>query len=145
MAKLLTLDILYGYNRPVIQISKDITCLIDTGADTPVWTQGAVRLKDSFKAERIDGKKFCLSGFGTGYELSDVYIVHDIMLEQAEDRIVFKNIAVACTSRPMMVADLILPATAFSHMNYTIRNKDVESPVIEIEHDKDNYFQKCYN
>ena len=39
-----------------------------------------------------------------------------------------------------MVAYLILPATALVHMNYTIRNVGVKTPVIEIEHDKDEYF-----
>lgn len=74
------------------------------------------------------------------------YIIHDIILESPSeegiqgDRIVFKNMTVACTLRPSMVADLILPATAFSHMNYTIRNLDVESPCVEIEHKKEEYY-----
>ena len=146
MANLLTLEILLGYTRPVINLDHDITCLIDTGSDTPVWTQGADRLMDSFDAELIDGKKFILSGFGTGYELVNVYVIHDVVLEmsgqgtQPGDRIVFKNLTVACTSRPSMIADLIMPATAFSHMNYTIRNIDVETPVVEIEHKKEEYY-----
>ena len=40
MANLLTFKMLSGYTRPVVSIAKDVTCLIDTGADTPVWTQG---------------------------------------------------------------------------------------------------------
>ena len=38
-----------------------------------------------------------------------------------------------------MVANLILPATAFNHMNYTVRNVGVETPVVEIEHDREEY------
>ena len=146
MANLLTLEILSGYTRPVINIGEDITCLIDSGSDTPVWTQGADRLLDSFAVEKVEGKKFFLSGFGTGHEIVDVYTIHDIILESPSeegiqgDRIVFKNMTVACTLRPSMVADLILPATAFSHMNYTIRNLDVESPCVEIEHKKEEYY-----
>ena len=47
-----------GYTRPVISIGDDVTCLIDTGADAPVWTQGAEILEDVFKAELVSGKKF---------------------------------------------------------------------------------------
>ena len=140
MANLLTLEIIAGYTRPVISLIDGLTCLIDSGADTPVWTQGSERLCRTFKAEQVNGKKFILSGFGTGYEIVDVYKVFDLELPGAGEKIVFKNIAVACTSRPTMVADLILPNTAFSHMNVMLRNLDVESPVVEIEHKKEEYF-----
>ena len=75
----------------MIAIGGDVTCLVDTGADTPVWTQGNDTLCDFFKAEKIEEKKF------------------------------------------------IFPATAFTYMNYTIRNVGVSDPVIEIEHDKEEY------
>ena len=92
MASLLTLKIVEGYTRPVVMVGKKVTCLIDTGADTPVWTRGSKALRKEFKAERVEGKVF------------------------------------------------ILPSTAFSHMNYMVRNMDVESPVLEIEHKKDEYY-----
>ena len=53
MANLLTLKILNGYTRPVISLADDITCLVDTGADTPVWTQGSESLEKMFKANLI--------------------------------------------------------------------------------------------
>ena len=70
MASLLTLKILDGYTRPVISLADDITCLVDTGADTPVWTRGDELLRKMFEANLIAGKKFLLSGktfpiFGT--------------------------------------------------------------------------------
>ena len=141
MANLLTLKILNGYTRPVISLGDDITCLVDTGADTPVWTQGSESLEKMFKANLIAGKKFLLSGFGKDSEIVDVYSVSDVELTgENGEKIVFKNLTVACTSRPSMVAYLILPATALSHTNYTIRNVGVDTPVIEIEHEKDEYF-----
>ena len=140
MASLLTLEILLGYTRPVFSLKDNITCLIDSGADTPVWTQGEDRLKDVFEVEKIEGKKFLLSGFGVGYEIVDVYRVNNLELIGEGDSVVFKSITVACTSRPTMVADLILPNTAFNHMNLTLRNLDVDYPVVEIEHKKKDYF-----
>ena len=141
MAKLLTLKILEGYTRPVVMAGKRATCLIDTGGDTPVWTRGRTVLQKEFTAKRIDGKVFILSGFGKKSEIVDVYVVSDVELKnETGERIVFKNLTVACTSRPNMIASLILPATAFSHMNYTVRNMDVGSSVLEIEHKKDEYY-----
>ncbi len=140
MASLLTLDIVDGYVRPVVLVKDDITCLIDTGANIPVWTRGEERLKDAFDAEIIEGKKFVLSGFGKVAEKVDAYRVSDFSLE-AEDgeKIVFKSMVIACTRRPAMVANLIFPATAFKLMNYTVRNVGGENPVVEIEHDREEY------
>ena len=141
MASLLTLKILNGYTRPVFSLGGDATCLLDTGADTPVWTQGGDTLKDMYSAKQIAEKKFLLSGFGKDSEIVDVYSVSDVELTgEKGEKIVFKNLTVACTSRPSMVAYLILPATALSHTNYAIRNVGVDTPVIEIEHEKDEYF-----
>ena len=53
MANLLTLKILNGYTRPVFSLGGDITCLVDTGADTPVWTQGSDTLNDMFTAKQV--------------------------------------------------------------------------------------------
>ena len=49
MANLLTLDIVDGYVRPVVLVKDDITCLIDTGANIPVWTRGLERLKTQYQ------------------------------------------------------------------------------------------------
>ena len=140
MASLLTLKILDGYTRPVVSLGENITCLVDTGADTPVWTEGVEALESCFQTKKIEGKKFVLSGFGKEPEIVDVYRVSDIILkENDESKIVFKNMVVACTERPNMVASLIMPATALSHMNYLIHNVGIENPVIEVEHDKEEY------
>lgn len=140
MANLLTLKVLEGYTRPVISIGDDVTCLIDTGADTPVWTQGAEILEDVFKAELVNCKKFILSGFGKEAEIVDVYRIFDVELRGMDsDRVIFKSMIVACTKRPSMIASLIIPATAFSKMNYTIRNVGVKEPIVQIEHDKEEY------
>lgn len=51
----------------------------------------------------------------------------------------FKGMIIACTRRPSMIASLILPATAFSKMNYTIRNVGVKEPIVQIKHEKEEY------
>ena len=140
MAKLLTLDIIEGYVRPVVLLKNDITCLIDTGANIPVWTRGADRLREIYNAENVAGKKFILSGFGKYPEEADAYWIKDfVLMGETDDKITFKSLMIACTKRPSMVANLILPATAFTHMNYTIRNVGVDNPMVEIEHERDEY------
>lgn len=140
MANLLTLNIMDGYTRPVVLLEKDVTCLFDTGADIPVWTQGSEALEKVFSTEKIEGKKFLLSGFGKEPEIVEAYRISDLVLKgEDEDKVVFKSMTIACTLRPYMVANLILPATAFSRMNYMVRNIEVENPVVEIYHTKTEY------
>lgn len=140
MESLLTLRVIKGYTRPIISLGKEVSCLIDTGADTPVWTRGSERLLNAFHAERIENKHFLLSGFGKEEEMVDVYRIYDLTLKgDGEDKIIFKSMIVACTERPSMAATLILPATAFSHMNYMIHNVGVSRPVVDIYHDKEEY------
>ena len=139
MASLLTLELDRDYTRPVVRLKDDISCLIDTGADTPVWTQGEQRLRDAYKTELIADKKFLLSGFGKNTEIVAVYRIYNLCLEGKGERIVFKSLVLACTDRPTMVADLILPATAFANMNYTVKNIEVDYPIIEILHEREEY------
>lgn len=142
MANLLTLKVLEGYDRPVFSlpvtlrtaIEEDgnadridaISCLVDTGANIPVWTRGADMLLRYFQTAPIKDKQFILSGFGKVAEKVAAYRITDFSMEGEDgDRIVFKSLTIACTERPAMVANLILPATAFNHMNYTVRNVGV--------------------
>ena len=142
MENWLRLELDSNYSRPVIMLDGVINCLIDTGSDTPVWTWGRELLVSKLKAKKEEGKHFLLSGFGKNPEVTDVYTIPELELkaEDGSDRVVFKNLVVACTSRTDMIAKLILPATAFSHMNYMIRNEGVDIPRLEIEHKKEEYF-----
>lgn len=144
MANWLKIKLATNYTRPVIDVGKHITCLIDTGADTPVWTQGSTPLVKLLSAKKIPGKHFVLSGFGKTPEIVDVYEIPELKLvdESGKDEILFKDMVVACTSRPNMIANLILPATVFSNMNYLIHNVGITVPKIEIEHDKKEFYVK---
>lgn len=89
MANLLTLNIMAGYTRPVVLLEKDVTCLFDTGADIPVWTQGSVALGKAFNTEKIEDKKFLLSGFGKEPEIVEAYRVSDLVLKGEDGMGVF--------------------------------------------------------
>ncbi len=140
MANLLMLELISRYTRPVILLNQHINCLIDTGADTPVWTEGDLPLIKEFNAVLVEDKNYILSGFGKMPEIVPVYRIPELILKNDDDKIIFRDMTVACTSRPYMIAPLIIPATVFSKMNYTFRNIGVAKPRLEIEHEKTEYY-----
>ena len=60
MANLLMLELISRYTRPVILLNRHINCLIDTGADTPVWTEGIKTLEKEFNAIPVENKNYIL-------------------------------------------------------------------------------------
>ena len=142
MANLLKLDLIRRYVKPAILLNSKINCLIDTGADTPVWTMGEKSLIHDLKAEPVRDKRFLLSGFGKEPEIVPVYQIPEIVIksEEDDDELVFKNMLIACTLRPTMTFPLIIPATMLLKMNYTIRNIGDSAPKLEIEHEQHEYY-----
>ena len=140
MANWLMLDMKKRYTRPIVTLDGGISCMIDTGADTPVWTTGSDTIERELNARKVEDKHYILSGFGKDYEVAYVYEIPELKLACDNDSIVFKGLLVACTMRPTMIARLILPASALSHMNYLIHNVGIETPRVEIEHDKNEYY-----
>ena len=72
MATLLKLELSSHYTRPIFLLKKKVSCLIDTGADTPVWTAGKGPLIAEFGAEPVPDKLYLLSGFGKAPETAPV-------------------------------------------------------------------------
>lgn len=153
MAKLKK-KLLNRYDKPVILINtpgsnREIYCLFDTGADTPVFTMGEHNLRLFFPgAELVQGKVYELNGFGTGtevlpmYKIPDFRIVSDFGDERdgaVRDYIEFKELYIACCSRYAIGYPLILSATMFSHMNYTIYNVGKNERQMEITHGRKVY------
>lgn len=150
MAKLRK-KLLSRYDKPVIVINapgsgREIYCLLDTGADTPVFTMGERNLKLFFpEAELVQGKIYELNGFGTGKETLPMYKIPNFKIESdysdknensAEDYIEFKELYIACCSRYTIGYPLVLSATMFSHMNYTIYNIGKNERQMTIVHNK---------
>lgn len=117
----------------------DLTYLIDTGADTPVWCKGKDELIDVFpQADKIDSK-FLLGGFGKEPELVDVFRIPQFVLTDGDASIVYRNLILAVTDRPSMGVDFILPASIFNHMRVVVdRISSVVNPKLEIESEKDD-------
>ncbi len=128
--------------RPVFDVNiqegrRKIRCLLDTGADMPVFTLGkemimmyfphAVLCKD-FYAE--------ISGFGKSEEQALLYNIPNFVIQSDVDNdyIQYVNFFVACIEKENIKYPLILSATMFKHMNYYIDNLREEGKQLTIYH-----------
>lgn len=133
-------------DRPIIytDVANDmvIKCLIDTGADTPVWTSGQTLFLKAFPdAELVEDILFELGGFGKENELVPVYKIPKFTLKSDYDSsiIVFNNLLVACYIKNSISTPLILSATMFKHTNYSIIKIGEDVPVLTINYNKSEY------
>ena len=133
-------------SRPSIHIpinsKTTVRCLVDTGANMPVWTSGEELFKKAFaEAELQTDLTFIISGFGTGTEEAPVYKIpkFTIKSDYTEDFITFNNLLVACCTRPSITFPMILSATMFNKTNYSIINVGKEAQTFQIEHEKREY------
>lgn len=114
--------------------------MLDTGADIPVWCGSEGLLKIVFPTVQLVDKKFLLSGFGRKPEMVGVYKIPEFMIKKEDENLTFQNLYIASSFGRNFGCDLILSATMFSHMDYSILNRKKETPVLEITYDRDVYY-----
>lgn len=114
----------------------ELLCLFDTGADIPVFTLGSEMLMFYFpNAEEIAGLCVVLNGFGRECEVVPVYKIPNFKIVGYNGAVIeYTSLYVACTMRKDIGAQLVMSATMFNQMNYTILNIGVDSPRLEIEY-----------
>ena len=144
MSKTLSLQLSNKSAKPVFTVitsaDRQIKCMLDTGADMPVWCGSEGLLKIVFpKAELID-KKFLLSGFGRKPEMAGVYKIPEFTIKAGDESLLFQNLFVASSFGRNFGCDLILSATMFRHMDYSILNRKKEMSILEITYDRDIYY-----
>ena len=111
----------------------DLTLLLDTGADTPVWCMGERIFKAAFPMATELKHKFVLSGFGTGVEIAKAFSIPEFVLSDGKQSITYQNMVVAVTKRPSINVSLILSASLFHHAEITIdRLKSVVYPTLTV-------------
>lgn len=126
----------------------DFDCLIDTGARVPVWCAGESLLKTYYPKCVKQNEIFILNGFGTGFEVADVYLIPDFKLFDGKQKIHYLNMLVAVTDRDYTF-NLILSYNMFNKMNISINtftNKGTThniEPTVRIISSKDIYYVGC--
>lgn len=131
------------YSRPIFhedcEQGSNALCMLDTGADVPVFVNGETEFKERFpSAVKEDKLVFTLSGFGTGVEVVPVYripifeIRSDI--DNTNSKLVFHNLRVACCTKDEFIADFILSKTMFMHTNIFIYNYGRDTRQLELQY-----------
>lgn len=117
------------------------TCMLDTGADTPVYCKGDDLFKETFLKGNsgVDFyKDSTISGFGLNPEVTKLYNFDNFCLSDSTNSINYKCMKIAVANKPKIPCDFILSASMFSKMKYTL-NYLATSPYLEIEAKRSTY------
>lgn len=144
MQKMLNISLNRLSMRPIFAIvpkgKQFINCMLDTGAEVPVWCSSGELLLDMFLDIEVTDKKFLLGGFGRKPELTDVYKIPKFILSDGNDDLIFNNLYIAASFDRGFRCDMILSASMFYQMDYAILNRNQEIPILRIVHDKSEYY-----
>lgn len=144
MSKTLSMQLSNRSAKPVFttitSADKQIKCMLDTGADMPVWCGSEGLLKIVFPKAQLADKKFLLSGFGRKPEIADIYTIPEFIIKGENESLTFQNLYIASSFGRNFGCDLILSATMFKQMDYAILNRKRDTSVLEITYDRDVYY-----
>lgn len=111
--------------RPIFKAEingANTTCMLDTGADMPVFCKG----RDLFLEWSKDFKDVAfyktstIGGFGKDLEDVEIYNIPSLKISDGKEKITYKNMKMAVMLKPSIPCDLILSAPIFMKMKYTI-------------------------
>ncbi len=145
MSKVLNLQLTNENVKPVFEVSAGaelISCMLDTGAEMPVWCGAKELFVAAFPDAVLYENKFILGGFGGKGALVDVYRIpcFSILGMSDDTGVVFQNMYCAVQFDRGFGCDLILSATLFGKMDYTILNRISSlDRRLRLEYDKDSY------
>lgn len=100
---------------PAIICDKEILCLLDTGAQTPIYCRGD-KLFNIFIHDLPGVKpygKIPVGGFGAGTERASVYNFDNFSISDTNTVINYKNCKVAVLDKKTLPCDLVLPISLF--------------------------------
>lgn len=141
MEQILQLNLDKNRVKPIIQImpkNEIVKCLIDSGADMPVWCSTETLLKSQFTVKKLD-KKTYIGGFGGGGAYHDVYSIDKFTLMDGNNTLTIHNLLVAFIPNVNFACDLILSASVFdTKIDYSIYTRDSRR-YIELRYDKEEY------
>jgi hypothetical protein len=129
-------------DRPIIRLSNGLYCLVDTGAEVPVFTGGEIAIMKYFPdAKKID-KRYELSGFGKDIEYANVYKIPLFRLDCDfnDEYINIHDLIVACCNKKFLKFQMIISATMLKGMDYNVKNHKIGlNKQFNIETDKRDF------
>lgn len=128
MDRLVEIDIMQMKARPIFDLETGesvIRCLVDTGAEIPVWCFDETMLKAVFPGCESTSYATYISGFGKGRTYADIWKIPAIVLEDRDgkDKLVVHNTLVAIVPKSTLVVALIMSASMFTTTDYSIINR----------------------
>ena len=141
MEQILRLNLDKNRAKPTIQIipqNEVVKCLIDSGADIPVWCSTETLLKSQFKVKKLHEKTY-IGGFGGKGAYHDVYSIDTFMLTDGDNILTIHNLLVAFIPNVSFACDLILSATVFYKKTDYAVNTRGNKRYIELKYDKGEY------
>lgn len=153
MGKLIRLSLLPSV-RPsfLLQTPKeDIVTLLDTGSNSVIWCASEDSLREAFPSIKKTNYVTPIGGFGKGYFLANVWLIplFEIKSEDVDtgcgdsNVLIIKNLLVAVHPSKQYNFKLLLGATTFSELNYSIHNYPKSDRYIEIELTRDTGIYGC--
>lgn len=97
-------------------------CMLDTGADIPVFCKGTELFKELTKGmgEISEFKSSLIGGFGKTEENTMLWNMEDFALSDRKHTLIYKKMKAAVINKPNIPCDMILSASMFMKMKYTI-------------------------
>ncbi len=136
----LVLQLYNRKNRPSFMYTSnglDVTALMDSGAETPVWCTGERKVIKAYP-EAVKLKwKAQIRGFGQKYEKASVYIIPRFSIKTPDEEYNIINLQIAVCNHSQIGYDFVMSDTMFSKTNTYINR--LGKKYMEIYFEKDVY------
>ena len=136
-------------DKPIIYVKNKnnikTACLIDTGANTPVWVLGENYLKYRYPEARKSGKKSILNGIGEKPVMNvPVWIIPEFILEDSEGNyLVYKDLYVCVIDSDKFSFDMIIPLTMINRMDFSFTyTKSANYALFKISTEKRDFYTR---
>ena len=136
----LALKLFNRRNRPsfsYVENDKEVTALIDTGAETPVWCSGEDDFLEAYPDAIKKGWDSDIHGFGMESEKGAVYVIPEFRLTDGKETYKIKNLQVAVCFHPKIGYDFVMSDTMFYRADTYIHR--MNDRYVEIFFEKEEY------
>ena len=143
MGRLIEIDIKQNQSRPIFEIETETglaKCILDTGAELPVWCADESLFKASFPSAEPTIFATYISGFGKGVTYANVWSIPQIVFTDRnhKDQFIIHNVLTAVSSKKKFAFIFIMSATMFLNVDYTVVNRS-SSRFLRFKYDRDSY------
>ncbi|MBQ9438952.1 MAG: hypothetical protein IJU50_11560 [Lachnospiraceae bacterium] len=136
----LALQLFNQKSRPSFQYTSNdikVMCLIDSGAETPVWCSGEELFLSAYPKAIKQNYDSEIRGFGKGADKGKVYVIPDFFIADGKETYRIKNLQVAVCYHPLIGYDFVMSDTMFAKTDTFIHR--MGGKYIEFFYEKEIY------